>query len=113
MRRHPDLVVGYALNTDGFLKGKQFADGLAFEGSQLQKWFKMGDHVKVIAGTNHVGETGLVVRVGRGVVAERAESFASGDRPRALSIGRSPRALSGLYAFRELLLRDSGQSASS
>ena len=30
------------------------------------KWFKMGDHVKVTGGTRHVGETGLVVRVGRG-----------------------------------------------
>ena len=36
-------------------KGKLFKEGLAFENEQLQKWFKMGDHVKVVGGTRHVG----------------------------------------------------------
>ena len=30
---------------------------------QLQKWFKMGDHVKVTGGTRHVGETGVRFRI--------------------------------------------------
>jgi transcription elongation factor SPT5 len=37
-------------------------DLLQFPSSQLQKFFKMGDHVKVISGA-HEGETGLILRV--------------------------------------------------
>ena len=32
----------------------------------LVKWFKMGDHVKIVGGTRHLGETGMVVKVGTG-----------------------------------------------
>ena len=30
----------------------------------LAKFFKLGDHVKVVGGARHVGETGMVIRVG-------------------------------------------------
>eukprot|EP00126_Sphaerothecum_destruens_P002287 Sdes_comp15728_c0_seq1m4763 len=42
------------------LKGMN--DALEFPASQLRKFFKMGDHVKVVAG-QYTGETGMVVRV--------------------------------------------------
>ena len=58
-------VVVLPTSTEGLFKKGQFKDGLAFEAEQLQKWFKMGDHVKVVGGTRHVGETGLIVSVGR------------------------------------------------
>ena len=37
-------------------------DPLEFLASELQKHFKMGDHVKVIGG-RYEGDTGLIVRV--------------------------------------------------
>lgn len=37
-------------------------DPLEFLASELQKHFKMGDHVKVISG-RYEGDTGLIVRV--------------------------------------------------
>ena len=40
-------VVVLPTSTEGLFKKGQFKDGLAFEAEQLQKWFKMGDHVKV------------------------------------------------------------------
>ena len=58
-------IVVMPTSTEGLFKKGQFKDGLAFEAEQLQKWFKMGDHVKVTGGTRHVGETGLIVQVGR------------------------------------------------
>lgn len=41
---------------------EELHDILTFEAYQLQKYFKEGDHVKVIAGT-HEGETGLIITV--------------------------------------------------
>jgi transcription elongation factor SPT5 len=35
---------------------------LSFPAAHLQKYFKRGDHVKVIAG-RYEGETGLIIRV--------------------------------------------------
>ena len=136
-------VVVLPTNTDELLKGAKFKDGLAFESNQLQKWFKMGDHVKVrhlhtcpslasplttslsphlshhtslspslafsrllspslttprvrdhvqvTGGSSHVGETGLVVRVGRGDAAAAASSTAPAGRE-----------LNHLYIFSDL-----------
>lgn len=39
-----------------------FQDPLEFQAQELQKHFKMGDHVKVIGG-RYEGDTGLIVRV--------------------------------------------------
>lgn len=44
-----------------------FQDPLEFPAHELRKYFKMGDHVKVIAG-NYEGDTGLIVRVEDDVV---------------------------------------------
>eukprot|EP01135_Chromosphaera_perkinsii_P005299 Nk52_evm7s335 gene=Nk52_evmTU7s335 len=46
---------------------QELGDALQFQRRQLRKFFKMGDHVKVINGL-HNGETGLVVRIDDGVV---------------------------------------------
>jgi len=43
-------------------KHDDLKDLLQFPSSQLQKFFKMGDHVKAITGS-HEGETGLILRV--------------------------------------------------
>ena len=43
-------------------KHEDLKDPLEFPASELKKFFKMGDHVKVIAGT-YEGDTGLIVRV--------------------------------------------------
>ena len=53
--------------------------GLSFMREQIQKWFKMGDHVKVVGGSRYVGETGLVVRVGK------QDGSDAGDKPNAAS----------------------------
>ena len=45
---------------------------LVFSAELLEKFFKMGDHVKIVGGTRHVGETGMVVLVGK-------EGAADGD----------------------------------
>lgn len=42
--------------------GQIFQDMLEFPAQELRKYFKMGDHVKVIAG-RFEGDTGLIVRV--------------------------------------------------
>ncbi len=39
-----------------------FQDPLEFPAHELKKYFKMGDHVKVLAG-RYEGDTGLIVRV--------------------------------------------------
>lgn len=39
-----------------------YQDPLEFQAQELQKHFKMGDHVKVIGG-RYEGDTGLIVRV--------------------------------------------------
>jgi len=39
---------------------------LSVQAELLVKWFKMGDHIKIVGGTRHVGETGMVVKVGTG-----------------------------------------------
>jgi transcription elongation factor SPT5 len=70
-------VVIMPTSTDGLFKEKLFKNGLSFQPEQLQKWFKMGDHVKVVGGTRHVGETGLIVRVGRTAVTEGTERRAA------------------------------------
>lgn len=36
------------------------SEPLSFPVELLQKYFKMGDHVKVVGGTRHIGETGIV-----------------------------------------------------
>ncbi|XP_066144783.1 transcription elongation factor SPT5 isoform X1 [Euwallacea fornicatus] len=43
-------------------KHEDLKDPLVFQASELKKYFKMGDHVKVLAG-RYEGDTGLVVRV--------------------------------------------------
>ncbi|KAK1899562.1 Transcription elongation factor SPT5 [Dissostichus eleginoides] len=44
------------------LQGKILSDPLEFPAHELRKYFRMGDHVKVIAG-RYEGDTGLIVRV--------------------------------------------------
>ena len=44
-----------------------FQDPLEFPASELRKFFKMGDHVKVIRG-RYEGDTGLIVRVEDNIV---------------------------------------------
>lgn len=41
---------------------KSFQNPLEFPANELRKFFKMGDHVKVIRG-RYEGDTGLIVRV--------------------------------------------------
>ena len=40
---------------------------------QLQKFFKTGDHVKVVAGT-HEGATGMIVKFQNGVVTIHSDT---------------------------------------
>ena len=47
---------------------------IALSADLLAKFFKMGDHVKVIGGSHHLGETGMVVRVG---ASDRPDDIAS------------------------------------
>jgi transcription elongation factor SPT5 len=42
-------------------------DPLEFQAGELKKHFKMGDHVRVIAG-RYEGDTGLIVRVEENMV---------------------------------------------
>ena len=44
-------------------KHEQLTQPLSFQAELLAKFFTMGSHVKVIGGSQHLGETGLVVRV--------------------------------------------------
>ena len=73
---------------------------LSFPVELLHKFFKMGDHVKVIGGARHVGETGLVVRVGRG-----AEREAGGLRDATASV------LGPVFPFLSGLIPNPGGSA--
>ena len=52
------------LSCDRQLLGRSVCrqDPLEFPASELKKYFRMGDHVKVIAG-RYEGDTGLIVRV--------------------------------------------------
>jgi transcription elongation factor SPT5 len=43
-------------------KHEDLKDPLEFPANELRKYFKLGDHVKVILG-QHEGDTGLIVRV--------------------------------------------------
>ena len=45
-------------------KHEKLKEPLSFQAELLVKWFKMGDHIKIVGGTRHVGETGMVVKVG-------------------------------------------------
>ena len=56
---------------------KALADALSFPAELLVKFFKMGDHVKVVGGSNHVGETGMVIRVGE--AKDGSSKDAAGD----------------------------------
>ena len=47
-------------------KHDMLKEPLSFQAELLVKWFKMGDHIKIVGGTRHVGETGMVVKVGTG-----------------------------------------------
>ena len=47
-------------------KHEKLKEPLSFQAELLVKWFKMGDHIKIVGGTRHVGETGMVVKVGTG-----------------------------------------------
>ncbi|ENN71835.1 hypothetical protein YQE_11454 [Dendroctonus ponderosae] len=58
---------GKILSIDGSMitimpKHADLKEPLVFQASELKKYFKMGDHVKVLAG-RYEGDTGLVVRV--------------------------------------------------
>ncbi|KAK2511764.1 Supt5h, partial [Columba livia] len=60
-------AVGKILSVDGnkitiMPKHEDLKDMLEFPAQELRKYFKMGDHVKVIAG-RYEGDTGLIVRV--------------------------------------------------
>ena len=44
-----------------------FKDPLEFPAHELKKYFKMGDHVKVLLG-RYEGDTGLIVRVEENLV---------------------------------------------
>ena len=48
-------------------KHEELKDKITFPAKQLRKFFRMGDHVKVIAG-RHDGETGLIVGVEENIV---------------------------------------------
>ncbi|KAK9886433.1 hypothetical protein WA026_016713 [Henosepilachna vigintioctopunctata] len=58
---------GKIISIDGSMisimpKHEELNDTLVFQASELKKYFKMGDHVKVLSG-RYEGDTGLVVRV--------------------------------------------------
>lgn len=58
---------GKILSIDGSMitvmpKHEDLKDPLVFQASELRKYFRMGDHVKVLAG-RYEGDTGLIVRV--------------------------------------------------
>lgn len=58
---------GKILSIDGPMitvmpKHEDLKDPLVFQASELRKYFRMGDHVKVLAG-RYEGDTGLIVRV--------------------------------------------------
>lgn len=58
---------GKILSIDGAMitvmpKHEDLKDPLVFQASELRKYFRMGDHVKVLAG-RYEGDTGLIVRV--------------------------------------------------
>lgn len=46
----------------GLIDSFNLQDPLIFKANELRKYFKTGDHVKVLAG-RYEGETGLIVRV--------------------------------------------------
>ncbi|KAK7881032.1 hypothetical protein WMY93_030621, partial [Mugilogobius chulae] len=56
-------------------KHEDLKDPLEFPAHELKKYFRMGDHVKVIAG-RYEGDTGLIVRV-----EENLPDHARGTRP--------------------------------
>ena len=55
-------------------KHDMLKEPLSFQAELLVKWFKMGDHIKIVGGTRHVGETGMVVKVGNGADDEAEAS---------------------------------------
>lgn len=60
-------VQGKIISIDGSMitvmpRHEDLKEPLVFQASELRKYFKMGDHVKVLAG-RYEGDTGLIVRV--------------------------------------------------
>jgi transcription elongation factor SPT5 len=56
------LVYKYSLKQPNYCPIFLPQDPLEFPAHELKKWFRMGDHVKVISG-QYEGDTGLIVRV--------------------------------------------------
>ena len=54
-----NFILGSAINFELFI---YFQEPLNFPSSELKKFFKVGDHVKVIHG-KYEGDTGLILRV--------------------------------------------------
>ena len=62
------MVISIDGNKDTMLpKHEDLKDHLEFQAGELKKHFKMGDHVRVIAG-RYEGDTGLIVRVEENMV---------------------------------------------
>ena len=76
---HPTPHQVHSVSVDGNMvtimpKHDMLKEPLSFQAELLVKWFKMGDHIKIVGGTRHVGETGMVVKVGNGADDEAEAS---------------------------------------
>ncbi|BBN10641.1 transcription elongation factor SPT5 [Marchantia polymorpha subsp. ruderalis] len=83
---------------------------LAFKDRQLCKFFKTGDHVKVVAGT-HEGATGMIVRVDLGSVVILSDTTKEDIKVFTANIVESSEVTSGLnklgdYELHDLVLLD-------
>lgn len=61
---------------------------LVFKEKQLQKFFKTGDHVKVIAGT-HDGATGMIVKVQNNVITIHSDTSREDVSPQWILLHRN------------------------
>lgn len=61
---------------------------LVFKEKQLQKFFKTGDHVKVIAGT-HDGATGMIVKVQNNVITIHSDTSREDVSPQQILLHRN------------------------
>ncbi|XP_024365722.1 putative transcription elongation factor SPT5 homolog 1 [Physcomitrium patens] len=86
-------------------KYKDLKETLVFKEKQLQKFFKTGDHVKVIAG-NHDGATGMIVKVQNNVITLLSDTTREDLRVFAHNIVESSEVTSGITKLGDYELHD-------
>ncbi|KAG0615572.1 hypothetical protein M758_5G052200 [Ceratodon purpureus] len=86
-------------------KYKDLTETLVLKEKQLQKFFKTGDHVKVIAG-NHEGATGMIVKVQNSVITILSDTTREDLRVFAHNIVESSEVTSGITKLGDYELHD-------